>query len=68
MKCFAILAIAFAAAVSAGTDCDNIFCSPGMGYCNGEGADCAKRSVGHSFTAVVRDVVDSIKVEAKVDA
>ena len=68
MKCFAILAIAFAATVSASIDCehsDNILCAKGMGYCNDPNAHCAKRSVGHSFTANVRDVIDSIKAEPK---
>ena len=64
MRFTAIVALAFAALVSANCEgSDSIFCAPGLGYCNDPDANCAKRSVGHGFTAAARDIVPAAKVE-----
>jgi hypothetical protein len=62
MRFTAIIAIAFAALVSANCEgSDSIFCAPGMGHCL-DPNNC-KRSVGHGFTSVARDVIPAAKVE-----
>jgi hypothetical protein len=52
MKCFAILAIAFASVAVACKD-DNIFCAPGMGACLDPAANCAKKRSPFTFARAV---------------